>query len=190
MTRSEISNLKQALDTYRGNPTTVIALRLLLLTFVRTKELREATWAEFDFERAEWRIPAQRMKKREAHIVPLSPQAIQLLRELRSHTGGSRFLFPNHRTPGTCMSATTLNRALERMGFNGKGSIGFSAHGFRATASTMLNEMGFRPEIIERQLAHAERNKTRASYNRAEHLSERRAMMGKWAEFIEEVTSA
>jgi integrase len=159
----------------------------LLLTFVRTKELREATWAEFDFDRAEWRIPAQRMKKREAHIVPLSPQAMELLLELRSHTGGSRFLFPNYRKPGTCMSATTLNRALERMGFNGKDSIGFSAHGFRATASTMLNEMGFRPEIIERQLAHAERNKTRASYNRAEHLNERRAMMNRWGKFVEEV---
>jgi integrase len=181
--RDEIAHFVSALNHYGGYRTTVIALRLLLLTFVRTKELREATWSELDLARAEWRIPAGRMKMREAHIVPLSHQAVELLEELRRHTGGRDFLFPNYRNPDTCMTATTLNRALERMGFNGKDSIGFSAHGFRATASTILNEMGFPPEIIERQLAHKERNKARASYNRAEHLNARCAMMQRWADF-------
>lgn len=163
----------------------MIALRLMLLTFVRTVELRKAEWSEFDLDRAEWRIPAERMKMREPHIVPLSRQAVDLLRELHTHTGGRRLLFPNYRRPNECMTATTLNRALERMGFNGKDSIGFSAHGFRATASTMLNEMGYRSDVIERQLAHAERNKVRASYNQAEYLEERRQMMQAWADEVD-----
>jgi integrase len=146
LSRDEIADFARALDAYGGYRTTVIALRLMLLTFVRTNELRTAPWTEIDFDRSEWRIAAQRMKMREAHIVPLSRQAVALLRELHTFTGGRAFLFPNYRTPKTCMTATTLNRALERMGFNGKDSIGFSAHGFRATASTILNEIGFRPE--------------------------------------------
>lgn len=122
-------------------------------------------WGEFDLERAQWRIPAERRKMRELHIVPLSKQAVELLRELHTHTGGRPLLLPNYRRPTECMTGTTLNRALERMGFNGKDSIGFSAHGFRTSASTMLNEIGFRSDVIERQLAHPERNKVRASYN-------------------------
>lgn len=145
----------QALNRYGGYRTTVIALELMLLTFVRTVELRKAEWREFDLDGAEWRIPA-----------------------------GSGWLFPNYRNPQDCMIATTLNHAFERMGFNGKYSIGFSAHGFRATASTILNEMGYRPDVIERQLAHTERNKVRASYNRAEYLDERRKMMQVWAGFV------
>jgi integrase len=145
-----------------------------------------AHWAETDLDRAEWRIPAERMKMREPHIVPLSRQAAALLRDLHTHTGGRGMLFPNYRNPKTCMMATTLNRALERMGFNGKDSIGFSAHGFRATASTILNEIGFRPDVIERQLAHAERNKVRASNNQAEYLEDRRAMMQQWADLTEQ----
>lgn len=174
----------QALNRYGGYRTTVIALKLMLLTFVRTVELRKAEWNEFDLDGAEWRIPAGRMKMREEHIVPLSTLAIVLLRELQTYTGGRGWLFPNYRNPQDCMTATTLNRALERMGFNGKDSIGFSAHGFRATASTILNEMGYRPDVIERQLAHTERNKVRASYNRAEYLDERRKMMQAWADFV------
>lgn len=127
---------------------------------------------------------------REPHIVPLSRQAVELLRELHTHTGGRGMLFPNYRNPKTCMTATTLNRALERMGFNGKDSIGFSAHGFRATASTILNEIGFRPDVIERQLAHAERNKVRASYNQAEYLEERRAMMQQWADLTDDMAKS
>ena len=157
----------------------------MLLTFVRPKELQKAEWSEIDLGHAEWRIPAERMKMRDKHIVPLSKQTIKLLRELRSLTGDQRWLFPNHRRPTTCMTATTFNRALERMGFNGKGSIGFSAHGFRTTASTILNEAGWRPDVIERQLAHKERNKVRAAYNQAEYLPERRNMMQRWADMID-----
>lgn len=187
LSRDQIADFVKALEGYAGYRTTVIALRLMLLTFVRTVELRAAHWAEIDLDRAEWRIPAERMKMREAHIVPLSQQAVELLRELHTYTGGRGFLFPNYRNPKACMTATTLNRALERMGFNGQDGIGFSAHGFRATASTILNEIGFRPDVIERQLAHAERNKVRASYNRAEYLEERRAMMQQWADLTDEM---
>lgn len=185
LTRDQIAEFSKALEQYGGYRVTVIALRLMLLTFVRTVELRKAEWIEFDLDRAEWRIPGERMKMREPHIVPLSSQAVALLRELATHTGGRRQLFPNLRNPNEYMTATTLNRALERMGFNGKDSIGFSAHGFRATASTMLNEMGYRADVIERQLAHAERNKVRASYNQAEYLDERRQMMQAWADDID-----
>ena len=117
------------------------------------------------------------MKMREEHLVPLSEEAIKRLKELQSLTGGLRHLFPNHRRPRDCMSATTLNRALERMGYGGK----LSAHGFRATASTILNELGYKPEVIERQLAHRERSKSRAAYNQAQYLGERRSMMEDWS---------
>jgi integrase len=188
LSRSQIVEFTKTLDKYGGYRTTVIALRLMLLTFVRTVELRKAEWSEFDLENAEWRIPAERMKMREPHIVPLSNQAVALLQELQTYTGGRGLLFPNYRNPKECMTATTLNRALERMGFNGKGSIGFSAHGFRATASTLLNEMGYRSDVIERQLAHAERDKVRASYNHAEYMDERKVMMQEWADFLKEPT--
>ncbi|OOG51259.1 integrase arm-type DNA-binding domain-containing protein [Rhodanobacter sp. C01] len=184
LSRSQIADFTKALEKYGGYRTTVIALRLMLLTFVRTVELRKAEWSEFDLDNAEWRIPAERMKMREPHIVPLSKHAVSLLQELHTYTGGRGSLFPNYRRPKECMTATTLNRALERMGFNGKDSIGFSAHGFRATASTILNEMGYRPDVIERQLAHAERDKIRASYNHAEYMDERKAMMQEWADFL------
>jgi integrase len=185
LSQAEIIRFTKVLGSYGGYRTTVIALRLALLTFVRTVELRKAQWPEFDLDRAEWRIPAERMKMREPHTVPLSEQAIELLRELQTFTGGQRWLFPNYRRPETCMTATTLNRALERMGFSGKDSIGISAHGFRATASTILNEMGYRPDVIERQLAHKERNKARARHNRAEYLPERQVMMQAWADYLD-----
>lgn len=115
--------------------------------------------------------------------MPLSAHAVELLRELHALTGGQQLLFPSLRTPKTCMTATTLNRSLQRMGYGGK----FSAHGFRATASTMLNEIGYRSEVIERQLAHSERNKVRASYNQAEYMEERWAMMQQWADLTGEM---
>ena len=189
LSRDQMVDFVKALDGYAGYTTTTIALRLMLLTFVRTVELRTAPWSEFDLDRAEWRIPAERMKMRDTHIVPLSRQAVALLRELHTFTGGRSHLFPNLRNPQTFMTATTLNRALERMGFNGKDTIGFSAHGFRATASTMLNELGYRKDVIERQLAHAERDKTRASYNHAEYLPERTAMMQQWADLIDSIAA-
>lgn len=189
LTKGQIKDFTAALENYGGYRTTVIALRLILLTFVRTGELRKAFWAEFDLDNAEWRIPAERMKMREPHIVPLSRQAVILLRELQTYTGGRAMLFPNYRRPKDCMTPTTLNRALERMGFNGKDSIGFSAHGFRATASTLLNEMGYRSDVIERQLAHAERDKVRASYNQAQYMDERKAMLQEWSDFVDLLSS-
>lgn len=185
LSRDQIGDFIKALAAYGGNRETIIAMHLMLLTFVRTVELRAARWEEINFDREEWRIPAERMKKGEPHLVPLSHQALELLRELHTYTGKRPVLFPNQRNPRDCMSATTLNRALERMGFSGKDTIGFSAHGFRATASTILNEIGFRPDVIERQLAHAERNKVRASYNQGEYLAERRDMVQQWADLID-----
>lgn len=181
LTPSEIVELKEKLDQDRGTPSVRLSIKLLLLTFVRPGELRQAMWAEFDLENDEWRIPAGRMKMRETHIVPLSKQAKALLLELKSISQERPQLFPNIRDPRRCMSMTTMNRYLERIGYAGK----FSAHGFRATASTLLNEMGYRPDVIERQLAHRERNRVRASYNHATYMQERKAMMQEWADYVE-----
>ncbi len=181
LSAKEIPALLTALGKFGGYRTTTIAVELLLLTFVRTVELRKAEWTEFDFAAKLWRIPAQRMKMKAEHLVPLSEQVIQLLSELKEWTGSRPFLFPNHRNPSECMSATTINRALERMGYGGK----FSAHGFRSTASTLLHEHGFPPEQIERQLAHAERNAVKAAYNHAQYLPERTLMMQQWASYID-----
>lgn len=171
------------LEKYGGYRASAIALRLMLLAFVRTVELRKAEWSEFYLRSAVWRILGVRMIARETHVVPLSAQAVVLLQELQTYTGGRDFLFPNYRSPKNCITATTLNRALERMVFNGKDTIGFSAHGSRATAST--NELGYRSDIIERQLAHTEGNKVRASYNRAKYLVDRKTMMQDWADLVD-----
>jgi len=181
LTRDDFPVLAERLSGYKGERATVIAMRLLMLTFVRSAELRGAEWREIDLERAEWRIPKERMKMRANHIVPLATQVIALLRELHTLTGRSRFLFPNSRDPNGYMASTTLNAALVRLGYEGK----FSPHGFRATASTMLNEMGFRSDWIERQLAHKSREGVRAVYNRAEYLAERTQMMQQWADTVE-----
>ena len=181
--QKEIPVFLRKLEEYGCRRETYIATRLLMLTFVRTGELRAATWDEFDFDNAEWRIPAHRMKMRDEHIVPLSVQSVKLLNELKSLTGHQKWLFPNVRRPLTCMTATTLNRVIERLGYAGK----FSAHGFRGTASTILNEFGYLPDAIERQLAHSPRNKVRAIYNQAQYLQDRRAMMQEWANFIDDL---
>lgn len=181
LTAKEIPGLLSALREFGGYRTTVLAVELLLLTFVRTVELRKAEWSEIDFEMKVWRIPAARMKMRRDHLVPLSTQVVALLSELSEWTGNRKYLFPNYRTPSSCMSATTVNRVLERMGYGGK----FSAHGFRSTASTLLHEEGWSPQAIERQLAHAERNKVKAAYNHAEYLSERTKMMQAWADTVD-----
>lgn len=188
--RREIGLFLAELEKFGGYRTTCIALRLALLTFVRTIELRAAEWPEIDFDRAKWRIPASRMKMVDPHIVPLSRQSLALFRELNHLTRNQRWLFPNYRRPETCMTATTLNRAVERIGFNGREGVGFSAHGFRATASTILNESGYRSDLIERQLAHQERNAVRASYNQAEYLSDRREMMQFWADLVDQLADS
>lgn len=175
----------KALEGYQGHIQTKLGLKLLALTFVRSGELRAAEWAEFDFKRPEWRIPAERMKMGVEHIVPLSSQAIAVLDELKKLTGRSRFLFPNQTKPDICMSENTMLYALYRMGYHGRAT----GHGFRATASTILNEQGWKPDAIERQLAHAERNKVRAAYHRSEYLDERRKMMQAWADYLDAIGS-
>ena len=185
MALNEVPNFLSALEAYDGDPRTRLALRLMVLTFARTSELRAARWSEFenlDANEPLWRIPAERTKMRREHVVPLTPQAVAALRELRVLPGSqaSPFLFPSPSREG-CMSNNTMLYALYRMGYHGRATV----HGFRAMASTALNEMGFRPDVIERQLAHQEQNAVRAAYNRAEYLSERRAMMNRWADYLD-----
>ena len=172
------------LTGYDGSPLTRLALRLLLLTFVRTSELRGAEWTEIDWKKAEWRIAPQRMKMKELHIVPLSRQAIAVLRQLQKLTSG-RYVFPNLHNPSACMSENTMLYALYRMGYHSR----TTGHGFRSTASTILNEHGFRADVIERQLAHSERNAVRAAYNHAQYLPERRKMMQWWADYLDQVAA-
>ena len=185
MALTEVPNFLSALETYDGDPRTRLALRLMMLTFTRTTELRAARWSEFenlDENEPLWRIPAERTKMRSEHLVPLSQQAVAVLRELRMLPGSaaSPFLFPSPSSE-RYMSNNTMLYALYRMGYHGRATV----HGFRAMASTALNEMGFRPDLIERQLAHQERNAVRAAYNRAEYLAERRAMMKHWADHVD-----
>jgi integrase len=185
MALGEVPNFLDALRAYDGDPRTRVALRLMVLTFARTTELRGASWSEFEnleAEEPQWRIPAERMKMKREHIVPLAPQAVTLLSELRALPGSqaSTFLFPSPSREGY-MSNNTMLYALYRMGYHGRATV----HGFRAMASTALNEMGFRPDVIERQLAHQEQNSVRAAYNRAEYLRERRAMMNHWADYLD-----
>lgn len=185
MILNEVPNFLRALEAYDGDPRTGIALRLIILTFVRTNELRAAKWSEFEGLGGNdpvWRIPAERMKMKREHLVPLAPQAVALLRDLRALTGSdaSPFLFPSPAREG-CMSYNTMLYALYRLGYHGRATV----HGFRAMASTALNEMGFRPDVIEHQLAHEPGNAVRAAYNRAEYLNERRIMMKHWADHID-----
>jgi integrase len=179
-----VGDLLRALHGYQGQPATAAALKLAPLLFVRPGNLRAMEWAELDFDAAEWRIPAGKMKMREAHVVPLAEQAVAILRTLQSLTGRGRYCFPSLRTPDRPMSENTVNTALRRLGFDGETMTG---HGFRAMASTRLNEMGWQPDVIERQLAHAERNKVRAVYNRASYMTERRKMMQRWADYLDQL---
>lgn len=186
LSEADLPEFLKKLDGYDGNAITKHALRLLLLTFVRTGELRAARWTEFDFDKKEWRIPAERMKSRAEHLVPLSAQAIAVLEELKAVSGGRELLFPNEHKPRAPMSENTILFALYRMGYRGRAT----GHGFRATASTILNEQGFRPDVIERQLAHKEANKVRAAYHRSEYIEERRKMMAHWGNYLDSRRSA
>jgi len=176
----EIPGFMTALENYSGYFSNKIALKMLMLTLVRTIELLHARWDEFDLESATWIIPAERMKQRQQHTVPLSRQAVYLLKTLQPLTGKSEYLFPNRSNLSRPVSMGVLWKMVARMGYKGR----FSPHGIRATGSTILNEQGFRPDVIERQLDHTERNKTRASYNQAEYLEERRAMMQQWGDYL------
>ena len=182
----EVGALLRAIDAYEGAWITRCALRLAPLVFVRPGELRQAQWAEFDFEKSEWRIPATRMKMRVQHIVPMSTQAIAVLRDLQPLTGRFAFAFPGVRSRFRPMSENTITAALRRMGYTGQDMTG---HGFRSMASTLLNEKGWNRDAIERQLAHGERNAVRAAYNYAEHLPERRRMMQAWADYLDQLKS-
>jgi integrase len=177
-----VGELMRAIDGYTGHPVTALALKLAPLVFVRPGELRAAEWSEFDLPNAEWRIPGTRMKMGEPHVVPLARQALAILRELQPFARGGRYLFASLRTRERPMSNNTINAALRRLGYSGEEQ---TAHGFRSMASTLLNEQGFPPDVIELQLAHAERNKVRAAYNKAQRLGERRKMMQAWADYLD-----
>lgn len=178
----DIARLLSAIDGYDGDFRTQCALKLLPLLMCRTGELRFAEWEEFDFDAKLWRIPGDRMKMGRDHLVPLSQQAIEILQELKSVTGHTKYLLPGRRSDNRVMSENTVNVALRYMGFSREEMTG---HGFRSLASTRLNEMGFRADIIEKQLAHEESNTVRKVYNRAEYLDERRDMMQQWADYLQ-----
>lgn len=187
---NRIAELLRAIDAYQGFFTSRCALRLAPLVFVRPGELRRAQWSEIVLEKAEWPIPGERMKMREQHIVPLSRQAVEILRELEPLTNreivarpnAPRYVFPSARTRERPMSENAILAALRRMGYTKDEMTG---HGFRSMASTLLHEQGWSHHAIERQLAHAERNAVSAAYNFAEHLPERRKMMQAWADYLD-----
>jgi integrase len=181
---ARFGQLLRMIDSYKGEPSTEYALRLAPLLFVRPGELRHAEWQEFtlDGPDPEWRIPGAKMKMKEQHVVPVSRQAIALLRKLHELTGDSRYLFPGLRDRARPISENTLNSALRALGIP---RAEHTAHGFRSSASTFLNEQGWHPDLIELQLAHAERDEVRGAYNRAQRLAERRKMMQHYSDFLD-----
>lgn len=177
-----LRELDQYDSKYRGLRLTKLAFKMLILTFVRSSEIRGAKWEEIDFDKAIWKIPAERMKMKSPHIVPLARQTVALLKEIKTISGDNYggLIFPSQNNPRNFMSENTFLRAIEVMGYKGK-TVG---HGFRSTASTILNENGFRSDLIETQLAHCERDTVRAAYNHATYLPERTKMMQWWGDFI------
>jgi integrase len=180
---SELPQLMRKIDAYQGKPATRMALKLLALTFVRTSELIEAQWSEFDLDAARWDIPAERMKMRTAHVVPLSSQSVGVLRTLHTITGGRELLFPGERDHSKPISNNTILKALEIMGYKGL----MTGHGFRGVASTVLHENEFDHAHIEAQLAHSERDSVSAAYNHAKYIPQRNAMMEWWGNYLESV---
>lgn len=178
----KIGELLRAIEGYEGTPVAKCALKLAPLVFVRPGELRHAEWGEIDLEQAEWRIPAEKMKMKDPHMVPLSKQAISVLHDIWPLSGQGKYVFPSIRTNSRPMSNNTILAALRRMGYE---KDEMSGHGFRAMASTILHEQGWPSDIIERQLAHVERNSIKAAYNHAQHLPERRKMMQAWADYLD-----
>lgn len=167
---------------YQGAYLTQQALKLAPLVFVRPGELRHAEWSEIDFDKAEWRIAAPKMKMKVTHIVPLSNQALQILKEIHEHTGHLQYVFTGVTSTKRPMSENTVNMALRRMGYEKSDMTG---HGFRSMASTILHEQGWLHDAIERQLAHSDKNKVSAAYNYAEHLPKRKNMMQDWANYLD-----
>jgi integrase len=177
----ELAELLRSIEVYQGTHVTRLAMKILAMTFVRTSELIQAKWAEFDLDAARWDIPAERMKMRTPHIVPLATQALEALTILHSLTGHSEWLFPGDRNIKKPMSNNTILGALKRMGYKGR----MTGHGFRGLASTILHEQGYSHDHIELQLAHAPRNAVSAAYNHALYLEPRARMMQDWADFLE-----
>ena len=180
---NELPEFLAKLEKYDGKLQTKLALKFLILTFVRTKELRGARWDEINFDTKEWHIPAERMKMRQKHIVPLSKQSLALIKEIQKINGNREFLFPSHTNPNKTISENTVLFAIYRMGYHSR----TTAHGFRGAASTILNEKGFNKDHIERQLAHGERDTVRASYNHANYLPQRKKMMQWWADYLDKL---
>jgi len=178
---AELHEFLVRLDAYEGDAATSNALRLLMLTAVRPGELRGALWSEIDLDAARWRIPPARMKMRVEHLVPLSRQAVALLRSIEPLRGSTGLVFPSPFYPGKALSEGTLNSALARMGYKGIAT----AHGMRALFSTVTNECGHNPDVIERQLAHIERNEVRAAYHRSVYVAERTALVQWWADYLD-----
>ena len=177
--------LLRAIEAYEGAAETRVALELLALTFVRPGELRAAEWADFDLDAAIWLIPAERMKMRRPHRVPLAPRAVAILRDLHATTGAGKLLFPSVRSAHRPISENTINAALRRLGFSKEEMTG---HGFRSAASSILNESGlWHADAIERQLAHVDTDSVRRAYARADYWEERVRMMAWWAESCEEM---
>jgi len=184
-TPKEAGALLRAIDGYTGHKITAIALRLSPHLFVRPGELRSAEWSEIDLKAAVWSIPAEKMKMRRPHRVPLSSQVLDILAELQPLTGNGRFLFPSFRSPRQCMSENTVNGSLRRLGYSQEE---MTAHGFRAMAATLLNEMGiWNPDAIERQLAHLDTNGVRRAYTRGEYWDERVKMMQHWSDYLDQL---
>jgi integrase len=183
LAQSELPEFLRTLKEYQGDPHTVGALQLLMLTAVRPGEVRGARWPEFDLPGKLWRIPAERMKMRHEHLVPLSTQAVELIEGMVPYSGSGDLVFPSPFYPSKPLSENTLNSALARMGYKGE----HTAHGFRSVFSTVANEAGWKPDVIERQLAHAERNQVRAAYDRSSHLPERARLLQWWADHLDQL---
>ncbi|HFJ4587893.1 TPA: tyrosine-type recombinase/integrase [Salmonella enterica] len=177
----EIPDFLRALNGYTGSRIVQIATKLLMITGVRTIELRASLWSEFDLDNAIWEIPAERMKMRRAHLVPLSTQALDLLNELKIMTGNYRYVFPGRNDPNKPMSEASINQVIKRIGYAGR----LTGHGFRHTLSTILHEHGYESSCIEMQLAHVDKNSIRGKYNHAQYLDGRRTMMNWYSIFWE-----
>ena len=182
---SELPEFLKKLDEADAYVSTKLGLRLVLLTLARTVEIRFSTWDEFDLESVKpvWRIPADRMKMNRDHMIPLSRQAVVVLKEIKRFVRQDLYVFEQLRNPKKPMSENTMLYAIYRMGYKGKATV----HGFRATVSTILNENGFRGDVIELLLAHVEKNQVRAAYNRAEYLDERREILQWWADHLDKI---
>ena len=181
MSDKELPIFLPKLAAYDGDPSTAHALRLLILSATRPGETRGARWAEFDLDAAVWTIPAERMKMRNEHLVPLSSQAVDVLRTMQALSGGRELVFPSPSYPSKPLSENTFNSALARMGYKNTAT----AHGFRALFSTVANECGWNPDVIERQLAHKEANEVRAAYHRSAYMEERVRLMQWWADYLD-----